>query len=448
MTAVRAPPVPLVGRAETDVLFSRSGRHVTAADLLGRAHRLAQALPDAAHVVNLCRDRCCFTIVLAAASLRGQVCLLTSDASPNRLRGLTDRFDRICSVADDPALRSPLLHLRIGLGPTHPGPVAGNNPELPADQLAAIVFTSGSTGDPVGSRKTWGELAARSNAAAARFGLTPGLPAAIVGTVPSWHMYGFETTVLLPLHATVSSWCGPSFYPSDIRAALTAVAVPRILVTTPLQLRALLRAETDLPPLARIISATAPLDVATALAAERRWDTQVWEIFGATELGSIASRRTATDACWTTYDGVQIARSEGSDAVVTAPLAQPGPLNDEVEVLAPTRFQLIGRSGDVVKLGGRRASLAGLNRILTGIPGVIDGVFVSPEDDRPTARMRAFVVAPKCSAEEVLAALRARIDPAFLPRRVVRVAALPRNDVGKLPRDALRALQLSGGDDG
>jgi len=67
---------------------------------------------------------------------------------------------------------------------------------------------------------------------------------------------------------------------------------------------------------------------------------------------------------------------------------------------------------------------------------------VAPEDieSNPAARLTAYVVAPGCSAEEILGDLRARIDPAFLPRRVAVVAALPRDRLGKLPRNALAAL--------
>jgi acyl-coenzyme A synthetase/AMP-(fatty) acid ligase len=77
---------------------------------------------------------------------------------------------------------------------------------------------------------------------------------------------------------------------------------------------------------------------------------------------------------------------------------------------------------------------------------VTDGVFLPPEDadERPTARMQAFVIAPDRSAEEILADLRTRIDPVFLPRRVVRVDSLPRNEIGKLPREALRGLEKRG----
>ena len=52
----------------------------------------------------------------------------------------------------------------------------------------------------------------------------------------------------------------------------------------------------------------------------------------------------------------------------------------------------------------------------------------------------AFVVAPGLTVAQVVAQLRDRIDPAFLPRPVVLVDRLPRALTGKLPREALRAL--------
>ena len=57
----------------------------------------------------------------------------------------------------------------------------------------------------------------------------------------------------------------------------------------------------------------------------------------------------------------------------------------------------------------------------------------------------ALVVAEGLDEAGIVDALRSSIDTAFLPRRVRRVAALPRNDCGKLPRDALlRMLQADG----
>ena len=136
------------------------------------------------------------------------------------------------------------------------------------------MFTSGSTGAPVPYPKRWGALVACSRAAAGHV-FAPG--STVVGTVPPQHMYGFETTVLLPLHAPVASWCGAAFFPADIAAALATLAGagPPMLVTTPLQLRSLLDAGTLLPDLAAVVSATAPLSPALAAAAEAAWGAPV-----------------------------------------------------------------------------------------------------------------------------------------------------------------------------
>jgi len=52
----------------------------------------------------------------------------------------------------------------------------------------------------------------------------------------------------------------------------------------------------------------------------------------------------------------------------------------------------------------------------------------------------ACVVAPELDAPRLLAALRERIDPVFLPRPLLFLESLPRNGTGKLPRTALHAL--------
>lgn len=424
------------------MLFRLRDRAISTAQFLGMAHRLAKDLPSGEHVVNLCHDRLHFALGLAAALLRGQVSLLTSDRSPERLRSLEERYPGLYSLSNDPAVTSPLPHHHYRAQP--PGVCEGepDNPEIPAPQLAAIVFTSGSTGEPVGHEKSWGALVERSLDAAACFDMTAAQPSSIVGMVPPQHMYGFETTVLLPLHAPVSTWCGAAFYPEDVASALRAVPMPRVLVTTPLQIRALLHTSIQLAPIERVISATAPLFPDMAATAEQRWNTRLFEIFGATEVGSIASRRTVDGDVWTTYPQVCI-RDDGANAMVDAPFAVPHVLSDVVEMLDARHFRLLGRRVDLIKLAGRRASLAELNRILIGIDGVLDGQFVAPDDldRRPTARLLVFVVAPERSADEIMADLREQIDPPFLPRRVIRVDELPRNDVGKLTDQALAALR-------
>jgi len=57
------------------------------------------------------------------------------------------------------------------------------------------------------------------------------------------------------------------------------------------------------------------------------------------------------------------------------------------------------------------------------------------------------VVAPGLDRPTLMAELRRRIDPAFLPRPLLLVERLPRNTTGKVPRHALESL-LQGGDPG
>jgi hypothetical protein len=159
-------------------------------------------------------------------------------------------------------------------------------------------------------------------------------------------------------------------------------------------------------------------------------------------LSSIASRRTVETDIWTTYPRVRLREGHETLPLIAAPHATPTPLADMTDVVDAGHFRLLGRPGDMVKLGGRRASLAGLTRTLTAIEGVEDGVFLAPPDieERPSARLLVFAVAPGLEAGQVLAALRARIDPAFLQRRVVLVEQLPRDALGKLPRQAMACL--------
>ena len=59
-----------------------------------------------------------------------------------------------------------------------------------------------------------------------------------------------------------------------------------------------------------------------------------------------------------------------------------------------------------------------------------------------TQLVAALVVAPQLDATTVMNHLRRRIDLVFLPRPLLFVDALPRNETGKLPYEALRSLAL------
>jgi acyl-coenzyme A synthetase/AMP-(fatty) acid ligase len=436
----------------------RHGAPVTVRAFLADVARLAAALPEGGHVFNLCQDRYRFAVGLCAALVAQRVSLLPSSHTPDTIRRLRafapDTFclhDLERCTIELPLLRYP----EAEAGTANPQDEAPFSvPQIDADRTVAYLFTSGSTGAPVPHRKRWGELVSCLRTSADRLGLFDGRAHTLLGTVPAQHMYGFETTVLLPLISGNAFSHALPFYPADVRAELGAVPEPRVLVTSPIHLRALLAADQALPPVECMLSATAPLPPTLAQAAESRFGAPLLEIYGSTETGQIATRRTAQEDSWRPYPGVRIeARASTDDDpeptfwVSGGHVETPVPMGDQLELLDDGRFLLHGRKADLVNIAGKRTSIAYLNHQLETIEGIVDGVFFMPEylphahetDNEPVVRLAALVVAPTLTPARLLQALRERIDAAFLPRPLVFIDALPRNAAGKLPRAALMA---------
>lgn len=456
----------LLQRPLGDILFWRPDEPlaaVTGAVFLRAATRVASALPEAKFYLNLCRTPCGAAIAVAAAMLRGSPCILVTEHAEASIATLLQRFPGahpVLESADEHCARFPHRTIADPVVADAGGAVP-NNPELPLDQLAIIGVTSGSTGLPTMHAKSWGALERRNRAATQVFGLGAdgtGLQWPVVASVSPTHMYGMETAVLLPLHAATTTWCAASVFPGDATANLAraaAIAMPGriasapVFITTPLHLGALVEAEAPLPSLHAVISATAPLDAALAARAEALWQAPVFEIFGATEVGSIASRRTTQGDAWTLYPGIGLGAGKGVTEVVAEGASRTA-LSDNLQILPDGRFRLLARGSDIIKRGGRRASLAGLTGQLAGLEGVQDAAFLMPDPPRrgrgSTLRPVAFAVAPGQDPERLLAALRERVEPAFLPRRIILLERLPRNAMGKLPREALVEIwQAHGG---
>ena len=432
--------LPLLSHSDRTAVVAFRDDHALRVDAFLRdVAALAARLPERSHLVNLCVDRYRFVVGFAAALVRRQVNLLPPGTASELLRELSRDYAGLYALTDSPVPDCPLETVDVEEASGTQGVAA--LPAFEPERLAAIAFTSGSTGKPAPHPKRWGALVrgARAEAAAMELGDTPA--ATVIGTVPAQHMYGLESTVMLALHNAYAWQARRPFYPADIRRALEQAPPGRVLVTTPVHLRALLEEEQRLPAVRLIICATAPLPVALAVEAEGRYGAPLLEVYGFTEAGQVATRRTARSAEWCTMPGVRLRTDErgvwfGGGHVDAEALA-----SDVIEPLDDQRFVLHGRSADMVNIAGKRTSLAYLNHQLASIPGVEDGVYFLPDDTGdPVTRLVAFVVAPRLSAEAVLSALRARVDAVFLPRPMHFVPALPRNATGKLPREALVQL--------
>lgn len=429
----------LPGEGTRALAFGPAGT-IDAATFAAHVRAVAQELPRARCAINLCEDRYRFIVAFCAAALRGQTTLLPPSRAPAAIDDVLAQHPGSYCLGD------------VALDPPPPGFVRLPDPlptldgpplEMDPDTLAAIGFTSGSTGQPRPNPKRWGAFATSTaqNLRALEDLLAPQGVTPLVATVPPQHMYGMELSVLLPILAPVAVHAARPLFPGDLARALRHAPAPALLVTTPVHLRAVLASDVVLPPLAGIVSATAPLCPQLAAQAEARFECEVRELFGATETCVIARRRTARESAWTPLPGVRLAPQPDGTAVQAGHLPEPVLLADLVELLPDGRFELRGRNADLLEVAGKRASLGDLTRRLLAIPGVHDGVVFQSDIGRAgVARIVALVVAPERSEAELLAALRQCVDPVFLPRPLRRVPMLPRNETGKLPRAVLEAL--------
>lgn len=434
--------IQLFSHDDLDRVFAyREGQTVSAAQFLQHVAQLAKALPDKRYILNLCTDRYRFAVGFAAALLRQQISLLPPNYTPSFVERLGQRYPAMYCLADGEADFQGVEIVR------YPPMVERNDsvlavPAIPAEHPAALVFTSGSTGEPVAHPKSWGSLCNGAVAEAAALDIVRDSGMAVLGTVPAQHMYGLESCMLIAMQNGLAMVGERPFYPADIVAQLAALPEPRCLVTTPVHLRTLLSGAAEFPHVEFVLCATAHLAPQLASEAEARFAAPLYEIYGCTESGMAASRRTTLGAAWHLLPGVAMRQDEDVSRVSGGHVEIEAQLSDVIELNADGSFLLHGRTADMVNIAGKRTSLASLNHLLNSIPGVQDGIFLMPEDDDGTVtRPLAFVVAPQLSSEEVLSALRNSVDAVFLPRPLYFVDTLPRNSTGKLTRESLQQLK-------
>ncbi|MDB5809427.1 MAG: AMP-dependent synthetase and ligase [Betaproteobacteria bacterium] len=438
----------LSGYASGAIFAYRDRKAIRVEQFLRDVAQLATVLPERRHVFNLCSDRYHFVVGFCAALLKRQISLLPPNQTSDLVTQLKKRYADVYCLTDD---ASPYRNLETFFYPPMKAsyPLAPSMPTIPAAQIAALVFTSGSTGQPLPHEKSWRSLVRGAQAEVARLDLHAYAGMAVLGTVPPQHMYGLESSVLMAMQGGFALHAGRPFYPADVLTELASLPRPRCLVTTPVHLRALLSGSDDLPPVELILCATAALTPQLATAAEVRFAAPLYEIYGCTEAGQVATRRTVQTADWQALPGLTLREDKQGTWVRGGHVETEVMLQDVIEIRGDEHFLLHGRSADLVNIAGKRTSLASLNHHLNSISGVHDGAFFMPaERDGVASRLTAFVVAPGLTRDALIAALRERIDPAFMPRPLRLVEALPRNATGKLPREALSALCAASGGSG
>jgi len=243
--------------------------------------------------------------------------------------------------------------------------------------FSAMFFTSGSTGFPTGAFKSRENIETDMEALLLEFGNFH--IEKVVATVPFIHIYGFLAALLLPLKLDVDLLFKEHFLPHD----LLAHAKPHhLVVTTPLYIKSLLRLdETKDLSETIFISSTGPLPSEIAKEFTDKFNTTLFQLFGSTECGSIAFKK-QDDTFWTPFQGVVTTlNAEGllhvKSPFISKTLWQEGFVQTggaiqsfDYALIENDKFQLIGRSSNIVKIAGKRYSTVQIEEILEAMEGI------------------------------------------------------------------------------
>ncbi len=401
-----------------------------------KAFALSQQLPDGKFAINLCNNRLLFTITFLAVALKKQINILPPNKAIAFLNKVHNNHDQSYFISDNKeGVDIPCFIVDQNLiEPTCGAP----NINLDAEQIVTLSYTSGSTGIPKQITKTWGEFNQAACLALRKLRLQD-RKVMLVSTVPPQHMYGLETSVFWPLNSSLTISHRRPFYPADIENTCTNATTPCVLISTPHHLKACVESGLTWSNLAKIISSTAPLDKALAIDIETTFKAELFEMFGSTETLSFATRRPVLNSRWSTYEGIKMNQSPHPCTIKGGHLKQEMKLEDHLEIHDNQSFSMSGRSSEIIKVVGKRITLAELNKCLNAIEGILDGIFYQPTKEK---RVCALVVS-KLPKNSIMQALKQYIDPVFLPRPLYFVEKIPRNQMGKIVKSTVDQLLTS-----
>ena len=408
------------------------------------AHHLRRAVAGArGPVCLLAEDRNVVAATVLASLAGGPEIVLPHALSARALVDLAEhlQFDTVIADSARRGLSERadvnVICPRLAPGATQSLPAPIRDPHAPFLSL----FTGGSTGRPQKWSKTPANLLGEARYLTEHFEIDPN--DRIVTTVPPIHIYGLLFTVLVPLAAGASVHNESLFCPQEIVSALNPSG-PTVLVSTPAHYKALgkvLRADSSLSHRLRLaLSSGAPLDPDDAEAFSRPTGLGVTEIYGSTETGGVATRcRAQGDASWRALNTARWEIVDGHLAVDSPFLSPELPRDaaswfktaDRARAVPSGRFELLGRSDGIVKVGAKRVDLAEVEQKLISIAGVSQAFVFSREIGLGRGlEIAALYVGDRVEAD-VRRELIDRLEPAAMPRGLRRVQEIPLTATGK-----------------
>lgn len=245
------------------------------------------------------------------------------------------------------------------------------------ESAAALFFTSGTSGNPIGVVKTQAHL--QCEILTHKEWLKDEIFEQCLVTVPFFHIYGFLFGLSLPLALGLDIVTKEHFLPNEI--INLCEGKPTLCITNPVFIRAMLRLREGVNLSQTLfISSSGPLEPYEASAFEEKCSTRLTQLYGSSETGGIAIR-SGGNSVWTPLDGVSISSDDGllcvespfiSDWIFDqtfTKITSPHRTTDIIESVEGG-FKITGRASELVKIGGKRLSIIEIETFLEKMEGI------------------------------------------------------------------------------
>ncbi|MER6546053.1 4-coumarate--CoA ligase family protein [Streptomyces sp. NPDC001250] len=352
----------------------------------------------------------------------------------------------------------------------------------PAEDIAALPYSSGTTGVPKGVMLTHRQIA--TNLAQLEPAVTMAPGDRILAVLPFFHIYGLTALMNAPLRKGATVVVLPRFDLETFLAAIENHRITGLYVAPPIVL-ALAKhpavARYDLSSLKYVLSAAAPLDARLARAcAERLGLPPIGQAYGMTELspgthvvpldqlhdapaGTVGRLIAGTEMRIVSLDdpGKDLGTGESGEILIRGPQVMKGYLGrpdataamidadgwlhtgDVGHVDADGWLFVVDRVKELIKYKGFQVAPAELEALLLTHPGIADAAVIGTCDEDGNEVPHAFVVrragAPDDLTEnEILLYVAERVAPYKRVRRITFIDTVPRAASGKILRRELR----------
>ncbi len=443
---------------------------------VGRGDRVAVQVPKSAEALFLylaCLRMGAIFLPLNTAYPPAEVAYFLGDAEPTVLVCAPESLAALTPVAE----KAGVAHV-VTLGSDGAGSLTGAAAEaspyegvadVGADEIAAILYTSGTTGRSKGAMLSHENLASNALTLHEAWGWVPG--DVLLHTLPIFHVHGLFVASHCALLNGSTMLFQSRFDPDAVVRLLPRATVFMGVPTYYVRLLGHDGFTRDVAGNMRLfVSGSAPLLVDTFQEFRERTGHTILERYGMTEAGMICSNPYEGDRIpgkvGPPLSGIRVRIADEEGTV----LEGPGEIG-VLEITGPNVFKgywrmpektasefrsdgwfvtgdmatiddagyvsIVGRSKDLIISGGLNVYPKEVESHIDELDGVVESAVIGvPHPDFGEAVMA--VVVGKTDEAGVIAALKDQLASFKLPKRVFVVDELPRNTMGKVQKNLLR----------